>query len=202
MKSKPKKCKGIGRAKAHPGCGELSHRRKYGLCPYCLIDWAENFEEGKEWMQKQFLPKAKRKAQKTRKKNEREQREKLKSIRRLINEARTPFQKWIRFRDANDPCISCGSTTSSIWDAGHYLKAELYTGLIFDETNVNKQCRKCNSYLGGNESAYRVGLVKKYGEKKVKALELAADKMRTYRYSREELIDLKKRYQKRLRDAN
>jgi hypothetical protein len=194
-----KKCKGIGRAKAHPGCGEPSEKRRYGLCHYCLLDWVKNYEEGAEWVRSGLIPKAKRKAKQKTSKEERKLRDSLKSIRRLINEARVPFQKWIRQRDEGKPCISCGTRTSDIWDAGHFFKAELYTGLIFEEMNVNRQCRKCNTFLGGNESGYRQGLVKRYGAEKVKALELSADKMRTYRYTREELIEIKKEYQKRLK---
>ena len=197
---KPKKCKGINKAREHPGCGEPSEWRKYGLCRHCFIDWMENFDEGQEYYKSRFIPRIKKQVEKNRKKDQQRQREKLKSIRRLINEARTPFQRWIRFRDANDPCISCGTTDSSIWDAGHYLKAELYTGLIFDEVNVNKQCRKCNSFLGGNESGYRQGLVKKYGEDMVRHLEESADSLRVYKYTREELKAIKKEYLNKLRD--
>ena len=200
MKPKPKKCKGINKAKAHPGCGELHLKRRFGLCPYCLLDWMDNFEEGREWREKQFLPKVRASMQKTRRKKDKETREKLKTITQLINEARKPFQRWIRKRDEKQPCISCGNLNSPVWDAGHYLKAEVFTGLIFDEMNVNKQCRKCNTYLGGNEVEYRKGMVKKYGLEAVRYLEESANKLRRHRYSREELKSIKKEYLKRLRD--
>jgi hypothetical protein len=32
------------------------------------------------------------------------------------------------------------------WDSGHYFKAELFYGTIFDET-LHKQCRKCNRFF-------------------------------------------------------
>src|SRR5210317_110747 len=184
MNSKPKKCKGINKARAHPGCGELSDKRRFGLCPYCLLDWMEKFPEGITWRDKQFLPRVGRQIKKNRNEERKRQRDKLKSIRRLIREARVPFQRWIRWRDNQEPCISCGARESPIWDAGHYYKAELYTGLIFDELNVNKQCRKCNTFLGGNESGYRKGLLKKYGRKKVEQLDLKADSLRVYKYTR------------------
>ena len=197
---KPKKCRGINKAREHPGCGEPSDWRKYGLCRLCFIDWMENFEEGQRYREDQFLPRLRKQIRKNRREDQARQRNKLKSIRQLINEARVPFQRWIRFRDANDACISCGTRDSELWDAGHYLKAEIYTGLIFDEVNVNKQCRKCNTFLGGNESGYRMGLVKKYGEDAVRYLEESADALRVHRYGREELIEIKKQYQKKLRD--
>jgi hypothetical protein len=111
-----------------------------------------------------------------------------------------PFQKWIRLRDANDGCISCDSVNVKIWHAGHYFKAELFTGLIFDEINVNKQCEKCNTFLGGNETGYRKGLIAKYGEKVVKDLELRSNELREYKFTREELKEIKTKYQKLLKN--
>ena len=68
---------------------------------------------------------------------------------RKINKARKAFQSYIRERDKGKPCISCGTTTATKWDAGHYLKAELYTGLIFNEDNVHRQCQRCNQLRPG-----------------------------------------------------
>lgn len=111
-----------------------------------------------------------------------------------VNEVKLIFQAWIRQRDANDACISCGSTTAEIWDGGHYKKAELYKGLIFNELNVNKQCRKCNTYLGGNESNYRTGLVAKFGIELVEDLERLANETRYKKWDNEELESIKKKY--------
>ena len=117
-----------------------------------------------------------------------------KSIAKVIQETRIPFHKWIRYRDANRECISCGTTASKIWDAGHYFKAEIYSGMIFNEKNVHKQCRKCNTFLGGNEREYRKGLIARYGEQYVLHLEARAIEMRSYKYSRTELNDIKLKY--------
>lgn len=121
-------------------------------------------------------------------------REKLKTLGQYEAEARKVFQKWIRMRDIADPCISCGRFAER-YDGGHYFKAELYSGLIFNEENVHKQCsRPCNKDLHGNEANYRIGLVKKIGEERVKALEDSKDSLRTYKYTREELIEIKRKY--------
>lgn len=55
-----------------------------------------------------------------------------KSQKQKVNEARVIFQRWIRERDKYHSCISCGILVASKWDAGHYLKAEKFTGLIFN----------------------------------------------------------------------
>lgn len=120
----------------------------------------------------------------------------LKTYSQKVNEARLIFQKWIRERDTYEPCISCGTVHNSLWDAGHYLKAELYSGLIFDENNVHKQCRKCNRYLNGNEINYRIGLIDRIGEAKVKELERVKDQKRQHKYTDEFLSDIKQKYKK------
>lgn len=117
-----------------------------------------------------------------------------KSISKLIMEARIPFQKWIRERDRNQPCISCGSAKSQTYHAGHFAKAEIYTGLIFNEDNCHRQCAQCNFYLDGNEANYRIGLIKKIGEKRVKELEDSKDRLRTYKFTREQLTEIKEHY--------
>lgn len=199
MKAKPKACKGINKAHGYEGCGKEVLNRKFGLCPYCFWDWMQNTEGGRLHYKKQFIPKVESRTKKEIRKKERQRREDLKSIARLIQETRKPFQKFIRSRDANDACISCETTTAKIWHAGHYKKAELFTGLIFDEVNVNKQCEKCNTFLDGNESEYRVGLVKKYGQDAVLELEQRANELRVYSFSREELKELKLKYQRLLK---
>lgn len=195
MKVKEKPCKGQGRAKGFNGCGKMSAHRKYGLCRSCLYLWGRSTKEGKAWYENQFLKQVDR----VKKRREKEQRESLKSIARLIQEARVPFQRWIRLRDANNRCISCGAN-SEIWDAGHYYKAEVFAGLIFNEVNVNKQCAKCNRFLGGNESGYRLGLIERYGPEKIAELDAIADANRVYKFTREELKEIKENYLKKIRE--
>ena len=80
-------------------------------------------------------------------------------------------------------------------DLEHFDKyADEIEGVIFNEMNVHKQCRKCNTYLNGNESNYRQGLVNRIGEQKVKDLELLAEETRVYKWSEEELETIKQKY--------
>jgi hypothetical protein len=124
-----------------------------------------------------------------------EAKEKLKTQAQLRNPIKLHFQKWVRMRDIKEPCISCG-TTEAKWDGGHYLKAEIYSGVIFDERNVNKQCSYCNQYLDGNTAAYRQGLIKKIGLDQVIALEELANETRTKKWTIEELQQIKNKYKK------
>jgi hypothetical protein len=122
-----------------------------------------------------------------------EAKEKLKTQAQLRNPIKLHFQKWVRMRDIKEPCISCG-TTEAKWDGGHYLKAEIYSGVIFDERNTNKQCSYCNQYLDGNTAAYRQGLIKKIGLDQVIALEELANETRTKKWTIEELQQIKTKY--------
>ena len=119
--------------------------------------------------------------------------QKLKTQAQLRNPIKLHFQKWCRLRDEKEPCISCG-TTEAKWDGGHYLKAEIYSGVIFDERNVNKQCSYCNQYLDGNTAAYRQGLIKKIGLDQVILLEELANETRTKKWTIEELQQIKNKY--------
>jgi len=123
----------------------------------------------------------------------------LKTRTQKINEVRVVFQRWIRHRDKDLPCISCDTLAATKWDAGHYLKAELYTGLIFTKINCHKQCQRCNQYGGGMQVEYRIGLVKRIGEAAVIELEKSKDRLRVYQWSDEELAEIKKKYSDKLK---
>ena len=103
---------------------------------------------------------------------------------------------FIRSRDANCPCISCGATSSPQWDAGHFRPSGVNSALRFDERNIHKQCVRCNQYLSGNLIHYRAGLVVKIGEQAVIELE---NNHETKRWTREELQEVERIYKERLR---
>ena len=120
--------------------------------------------------------------------------EKLKTLGQYEAEAKTSFQKYIRMRDINRECISCGIGENNLWDGGHYKKAEIYSGVIFDTHNCHKQCRKCNRFLNGNELNYRQGLIKRYGLDYADKIEQKANETRNYKYTKAELIAKKLKY--------
>ena len=113
--------------------------------------------------------------------------------------ARQVFQRWIRKRDENEKCISCDTKMTELWDGGHFLKAEIYSGLIFEPTNCHKQCRKCNRFLNGNELNYRHGLIARYGEEYVLNLENKRHEARQYKFTKNELIFIRDKYLKLLK---
>lgn len=104
----------------------------------------------------------------------RAQKEALKSIGELKAEAQTAFNAYIRFRDRNQPCICCGmlakneSLTGGAWDAAHYRSRGSADHLRYDENNVHRALKQCNTY---GHADYRGGLIARIGLEAVEALE-------------------------------
>ena len=155
----------------------------------CAIEYSRHLEEKKK--QKQWQARKKKGLNA------------LKSYPQKVNEVRSVFQEFIRLRDKNLKCISCDTMPndkSNFWDGGHYLKAELYPGLIFNETNCNKQCKRCNNYDQGNLVDYRIGLIAKVGESEVLRLEEIKDSKRTGKYSDADLDLIKRWYRRKIKN--
>lgn len=119
----------------------------------------------------------------------------FKDLKYLKKKAKDTFQAWCRKRDEDDPCISCG-TYNAKFDGGHYYKAELYSSLLFDERNVNKQCAYCNGHLAGNLIQYRFGLIKKYGQEVSDELDYLAsiDKQQNIKRTKLDYINIILKY--------
>lgn len=97
--------------------------------------------------------------------------EKLKTARDWMKEAQVEFNGWVRLRDAEEPCISCGRHHQGQYHAGHYLSVGAHPELRFDPLNVWKQCQPCNTHLHGNLISYRKRLLEKIGIEKLEWLE-------------------------------
>lgn len=106
-------------------------------------------------------------------------------------EAQAEFNAFIRARDADLPCISCGRHHEGQYHAGHFYSVGARPNLRFDERNVHKQCSTCNAYLHGNLINYRAGLIKRIGLEALEALE--ADQA-VKKYSIEDLKAIKATY--------
>ena len=80
------------------------------------------------------------------------------------------FNAYIRERDKDFGCISCGRNNVEEFHAGHYI-ASTYQYHRFNEDNVHKQCSQCNTHLRGNLIPYRIELIKRIGLERVEYLE-------------------------------
>lgn len=107
------------------------------------------------------------------------------------------FNQFIRLRDKDLPCISCGKHNDGTFDCGHYKPRGGYSALAFNEDNSNGQCKKCNRFLAANLVGYRTGLVKKIGIERVEYLESCIN---IKRWTIEELKDIIKTYRQKIKE--
>lgn len=124
-------------------------------------------------------------------------REKLKGKSEHAREAQAAFNAFIRERDKNKPCISCGRHHQGQYHAGHYRTVGANPELRFEELNVQKQCAPCNNHKSGNIVEYRINLVHRVGQENVDWLEGPHEPKR---YTVEDLKEIKALYRKKLRE--
>lgn len=205
IEKKQKKCRGTGLAKGS-GCSELMYIYRYGLCENCFKKWCYSTEEGSKFLDKAIIKGKRNIAKEVKRKKTKAKQDRIdnKSIAKIIQETRAPFQKLIRIRDHGKNCICCDNRLPfniGDYDAGHFYKAELYTGIIFHPDNVHGQLVKCNKYDHGNELGYSEGIIKRIGHDKFLELKELSVLLREYSYSRDELLLMKKHYNRELRDV-
>ncbi|MCU1717333.1 recombination protein NinG [Pseudomonas sp. 5P_3.1_Bac2] len=124
--------------------------------------------------------------------------ERIKSRGEHLKEAQAAFNEWVRLRDADQPCISCGTFANVQYAAGHYRTVAAAPELRFEPLNVHKQCNKnCNKEKSGNIVGYRVSLVRKIGADAVEWLEGPHEPKK---YTIDEIKAIKAHYRALVRD--
>ncbi|HHQ6628407.1 TPA: recombination protein NinG [Serratia fonticola] len=121
----------------------------------------------------------KRKQERLQRDDLRERRERLKGIPEWQKEAQAAFNRYIRWRDYDKDCVSCGGIlqhsgnymTGSAVDASHYRSRGAASHLKFNVFNVHSACTRCNRQLSGNAVEYRIRLIKRIGIERVERLE-------------------------------
>ena len=170
MKLKKKICKGNYRSDHFKGCGKNLYIFKYGLCQKCFNKWLIQTDKGKEHLQKQIIPQAKKDVKKEWKKKKREIKRGLKTHKDWLKDLQIVFNSYIRQRDKYKPCISCNNRLGKKYDAGHYFSVGAYPNLRFNEDNVHAQCVACNQHRHGNINEYTIQLPKRIGIERFEAL--------------------------------
>ena len=124
--------------------------------------------------------------------------EKIKTLTEYLNDAQKEFNKYIRIRDKNKPCISCTtSRPSNQYHAGHYRTTKAASQLRFNEDNCHRQCSQCNNSKSGNVVEYRINLVKKIGRWRVEELE---NNNQLADWTKEKAIEIKKEYREKWKE--
>ena len=133
----------------------------------------------------------------------RRRKEAAKQPQQLKKEAEREFNAYIRARDANLPCISCGAPPPDLSglhagrDAGHYRSVGSASHLRFHEDNVHAQCVHCNQWGAGRAVDYRIGLIARIGEARVVALETNNI---PHKWTHEELRGIRDHYKAKLKE--
>lgn len=156
----------------------------------CSVDCALAMAKAKNEKARQALALVERREVKARK-------EKLKSRSDHMRETQQVFNEWVRLRDADLPCVSCGRHHQGKYDAGHYRTVGSNPALRFEPLNVHKQCSPCNTQLSGDIVNYRIELVRRIGAEKVAWIEGPHEPQR---YTIEDLKALKAEYRAKLKD--
>ncbi|EMO1105413.1 recombination protein NinG [Yersinia enterocolitica] len=194
---------------SHRNCKVCKTRFK----PETVYQWWCDEEHEKEYITKLAL-KARRdriqKDEQRRKKETQAERQSLK-VRKLELKpdshfkklAQQAFNEYIRTRDYDQPCISCGETNppdlhGGQWDCGHFKTVGGFPELRFVECNAYRQCKSCNAgsaKYGGKaatvEKMYRESLAEKFGQELVDWLD-GPHEMNYYR--RDDYIRIRDEY--------
>ncbi len=123
---------------------------------------------------------------------------KTKSLPKLKAEAQLIFNLYIRKRDKDLPCISCGQFKPL--QAGHYFPVQGYDGLRFDEFNVNGECSGCNCFDQAHLIYYGENLLEKIGWDDFEVLKERAKEYKKSgnKWSRSQLIEIIRVYKEKL----
>ena len=122
--------------------------------------------------------------------------------------AQKAFNAFIRMRDKDLPCISCGEFVVKDmpfgqYDCGHYKTVGGFPELRFEELNASKQCKSCN---GGSANfshkdttvskEYRINLIEKIGLDKVEWLEGPHEPKK---YTCAQLLEIEHKYKQKVK---
>jgi hypothetical protein len=100
-----------------------------------------------------------------------QRKEKAKTRSQWLKEAQAAVNAYVRERDRNLPCVSCGRFHEGQWHAGHYRSVGSAPELRFNTHNIWRQCSACNNHLSGNLINYRLELINRIGHELLAWLE-------------------------------
>lgn len=176
MKTRTKKCKNC----KQPFTPIRSTLEKYCKESECVKVWVKT-EKQKQW-----------------KKTKAEKKAELMTVQDYVKIAQQVFNKYIRLRDKDKGCISCGKPLIGKYDAGHFYNANNHYAVRFHPDNVHGQCVKCNQHDHGALIKYREGLIKRIGYDGFGWLESFANETR--KFTIEELKEIISTYKEKIKN--
>jgi hypothetical protein len=158
----------------------IRFNQKYCLESECVKVWV-TIEKEKAWKKTKAVKKAE-----------------LMSLSDHLKLTQAIVNKWIRLRDKDELCISCGKHINGVEHASHYLSSGGHSNLRFHEDNIWKSCYKCNVMLSGNAVSYRIRLIEKIGVERVELLEQNAYIEK--KWTVDELKKIQEKYKKKIQE--
>ncbi len=120
----------------------------------------------------------------------------------LKKQARIYCHKYIRLRDKDLPCVSCGCQYNELntLQAGHFKNDGNHAMVRYNEDNLAGQCVRCNMHKGGEEKRYEVELRRRIGDARVDHILSIAFDVKSY--SVVELKEIIDTYKSKIRDLD
>jgi hypothetical protein len=134
------------------------------------------------------------------KKRKAETEERLKTWMDYFQEALNLFNEFIRLRDKDKDCISCGAKAGTYRiSSGHFHPQGTYKSTALNEDNAHGQCWfNCNKNKHGNLSEYRPRLIERIGIDRVNEIDRL--KNETIKRTIPELQQLKAHYRRKINE--
>lgn len=185
---------------ANQSCRQWFHPTRYGQI-VCCYECASAVAKAQTAKNRAEALRAEKKRQSEQEKAERlrqaERRQAVKPLSHFIRQAQQAFNEFIRYRDRNLPCISCGRHHDGQYHAGHFRTTGANPELRFSEDNCHKQCSACNNHLSGNLINYRPALIHKIGQARFDAL---MGPHELPKWKRDDYIRIRDEYREKLKE--
>lgn len=162
------------------------------VCKGCIMDYFKEYKSD-------IVVRAKRDVKTKEKQRLNRMREDLMSLSDWLKIAQKHFNNYIRERDKDLPCISCGEHRKH-YDAGHLFTVGAHPELRFNEDNCHKQCVFCNRHQHGNVSSYFINIVGRIGEDRFNKLLEARNQLK--KYTIDDVKDIIQEYKQKIKEID
>jgi len=109
------------------------------------------------------VPAVKASQERQERKEHKEAKQRIRTRSEWLKEAQNAVNAYVRERDKDLPCVSCGRHHQGQYHAGHYRSVGSAPELRFETSQIHKQCAPCNNHLSGNLIPYRAELLRRVG---------------------------------------
>jgi len=121
----------------------------------------------------------------------------LKPLQYWLKRTEKAVNTFVRERDREMSCISCGTNDAAEWHASHWKSVGANSALRFDTANIHKSCDQCNVFKGGNATEYEARLPARIGQAEFDRLK---NSPRSRKWTREECQAIEQEFKAKLKD--